>query len=118
MRAVSLTTTPFIIGAALLFAGSAGGRIMPTTIAIPQSVQIEHEAIHTALVEATKAAGPATSRPRTPGSDSCSAPSAPTSVITFHPTKTASPVHQKASRLRTDDGWDAAMAATCPPCPT
>ena len=58
MRAVSRTTTPFIIGAALLFAGGAGGRIMPTTIAIPQSVQIEHEAIHTALVEATKAPGP------------------------------------------------------------
>ena len=58
MRAVFRMAMPFIISAVLLFAGGVGARIMPTTIEIPRSVQIEHQAIHAALVEATKATGP------------------------------------------------------------
>ena len=48
-----------IIGAALLVAGAGDGRIMAVTLEIPRSVQAEHAAIHGALVDATKASGPA-----------------------------------------------------------
>ena len=51
-------SAPLIIGAALLFAAAAEGRIMALTPEIPRSIQIEHAAIHAALVDATKAAGP------------------------------------------------------------
>jgi hypothetical protein len=46
-----------VMGALLLFAGAADGRNKAPAPEIPQSVRLEHAAIHTALVHATTAGG-------------------------------------------------------------
>jgi hypothetical protein len=56
-----IVTISVLFASALLFAGSPGHDLQAgghrTMIAIPQSIQAEHKAIHAALTEATKAPG-------------------------------------------------------------